>query len=93
MRARIVDVAALAGMTPGTASKALNGTGQLRPDTRERVRRAAAQLGFTPDGIRRGLSSGRRHTVGLVTTDSVGSHPRVQWSGQASDPGVSLSGR
>jgi LacI family transcriptional regulator len=71
-RTRIVDVAALAGVTPGTASKALNGTGQLRPDTRERVRRAAEQLGFTPDGIGRGLSSGRSYTVGLVTTDSFG---------------------
>jgi LacI family transcriptional regulator len=71
-RVRIVDVAALAGVTPGTASKALNGTGQLRADTRERVRRAAEQLGFTPDGIGRGLSSGRSYTVGLVTTDSFG---------------------
>jgi LacI family transcriptional regulator, galactose operon repressor len=72
MRVRIVDVAALAGVTPGTASKALNGTGQLRADTRERVQRAAEQLGFTPDGIGRGLSSGRSYTVGLVTTDSFG---------------------
>jgi LacI family transcriptional regulator len=72
MRVRIVDVAALAGVTPGTASKALNGTGQLRADTRERVHRAAEQLGFTPDGIGRGLSSGRSYTVGLVTTDSFG---------------------
>jgi LacI family transcriptional regulator len=71
-RARIVDVAALAGVTPGTASKALNNTGQLRADTRARVHRAAAQLGFTPDGIGRGLSSGRSYTVGLVTTDSFG---------------------
>jgi LacI family transcriptional regulator len=71
-RVRITDVAALAGVTPGTASKALNNTGQLRPDTRERVHRAAQQLGFTPDGIGRGLSSGRSYTVGLVTTDSFG---------------------
>jgi LacI family transcriptional regulator len=69
---RIVDVAALAGVTPGTASKALNNTGQLRPDTRERVHRAARQLGFTPDRIGRGLVSGRSYTVGLVTTDSFG---------------------
>ena len=71
-RVRIVDVAALAGVAPGTASKALNGTGQLREDTRERVRLAAARLGFAPDGFGRGLSSGRSYTVGLVTTDSFG---------------------
>jgi LacI family transcriptional regulator len=71
-RVRIVDVAALAGVAPGTASKALNDTGQLRPETRERVRRAAEQLAFTPDGMGRALSSGRSYTVGLVTTDSFG---------------------
>ncbi|GAA0308967.1 LacI family DNA-binding transcriptional regulator [Kineococcus aurantiacus] len=70
--ARIVDVAALAGVSAGTASKALNGTGQLRAETRERVRRAAEQLGFTPDPLGRGLSSGRSYTVGLITTDSFG---------------------
>jgi LacI family transcriptional regulator len=70
--ARIVDVAALAGVSAGTASKALNGTGQLRDETRERVRRAAEQLGFTPDSLGRGLSSGRSYTVGLITTDSFG---------------------
>jgi LacI family transcriptional regulator len=69
---RITDVAALAGVSPGTASKALNDTGQLRRETRERVRRAAEQLGFTPDGRGRALSSGRSYTVGLVTTDSSG---------------------
>jgi LacI family transcriptional regulator len=70
--ARIVDVAALAGVAPGTASKALNGSGQLRAETRERVRAAADQLGFTPDGFGRGLSSGRSYTVGLLTTDRFG---------------------
>ncbi|MDX6263089.1 MAG: LacI family transcriptional regulator [Kribbellaceae bacterium] len=71
-QARIVDVAALAGVSAGTASKALNNTGQLSPATRERVRRAAEQLGFTPDARGRALSSGRTYTVALLTTDSSG---------------------
>ena len=70
--ARITDVAALAGVSTSTASKALNDTGQLREETRERVRRAAEQLGFTPDSRGRALSSGRSFTVGLITTDSSG---------------------
>ena len=37
----IADVAALAEVSVGTASKALNGRGQLRPETRERVLAAA----------------------------------------------------
>ncbi|ADB35196.1 transcriptional regulator, LacI family [Kribbella flavida DSM 17836] len=69
---RITDVAALAGVSTSTASKALNDTGQLRAETRERVRRAAEQLGFTPDSRGRALSSGRSYTVGLITTDSSG---------------------
>jgi LacI family transcriptional regulator len=69
---RITDVAALAGVSPGTASKALNGTGTLRAETRERVRQAADRLGFTPDSRGRSLSSGRSYAVGLVTTDSSG---------------------
>ena len=69
---RITDVAALAGVSAGTASKALNNTGQLSQQTRARVRRAAAQLGFTPDARGRALSSGRTYTVALLTTDSSG---------------------
>ncbi|HEY3558818.1 MAG TPA: LacI family DNA-binding transcriptional regulator [Kribbella sp.] len=69
---RMVDVAALAGVSAGTASKALSNTGQLSQETRDRVRRAAAQLGFTPDTRGRALSSGRTYTVALLTTDSSG---------------------
>lgn len=69
---RLVDVAARAGVSEGTASKALNGTGQLRAETRGRVLKAAAEMGFSPHGLARGLSSGRSFTVGLVTTDSFG---------------------
>jgi LacI family transcriptional regulator len=69
---RITDVAALAGVSAGTASKALNNTGQLSQETRARVRRAADQLGFTPDARGRALSSGRTYTVALLTTDSSG---------------------
>ncbi|MEU8224723.1 LacI family DNA-binding transcriptional regulator [Kribbella sp. NPDC048915] len=69
---RLVDVAALAGVSAGTASKALSDTGQLSQETRDRVRQAAAQLGFTPDARGRALSSGRTYTVALLTTDSSG---------------------
>ncbi|MET4782489.1 LacI family DNA-binding transcriptional regulator [Glaciihabitans sp. UYNi722] len=69
---RITDVAALAGVSIGTASKALNNTGQLRRETRERVRDAAEKLGFIMDARGRALSSGRSYTVGMLTTDSFG---------------------
>ncbi|MBC7764027.1 MAG: LacI family DNA-binding transcriptional regulator [Candidatus Saccharibacteria bacterium] len=69
---RITDVAALARVSIGTVSKALNDTGQLRDETRVRVRDAAQQLGFVMDARGRALSSGRSFTVGMITTDSFG---------------------
>jgi LacI family transcriptional regulator len=65
-------VAARAGVSIGTASKALNGQGKLRAETRDRVAAAAAELGFTPNVLARGLLAGRTYTVGLITTDSFG---------------------
>ncbi len=70
--ATIRDVAAAAGVSIGTASKALNGRGKLRAETRARVAAAAQELGFQPNTLARGLLSGRTFTVGLVTSDSFG---------------------
>jgi LacI family transcriptional regulator len=71
-RATIRDVAAHAGVSIGTASKALNGQGKLRSETRDRVAAAARELGFSPNVLARGLLAGRTYTVGLITTDSFG---------------------
>src|SRR5579872_6970762 len=71
-RATIRDVAAHAGVSIGTASKALNGQGKLRAETRARVVAAARELGFSPNVLARGLLAGRTYTVGLITTDSFG---------------------
>ena len=68
----VADVAARAGVSSGTVSKALNGRGQLRSATRERVLAAAKELGFQPNALARGLLAGRTYTVGVLTTDSFG---------------------
>jgi len=65
-------VAAHAGVSIGTASKALNGQGKLRAETRDRVAAAALALGFAPNVLARGLLAGRTYTVGVITTDSFG---------------------
>src|SRR3954463_13315674 len=70
--ATIRDVAALAGVSVGTASKALNGRGSLRPDTVARVRQAAGQLDFHPNPAARSLHAGRTYPVGMITTDTIG---------------------
>jgi LacI family transcriptional regulator len=71
-RVTIRDVAAAAGVSIGTASKALNGQGKLRAETRERVAQAAERLGFAPNTLAQALLAGRSFTVGLITTDSFG---------------------
>ena len=70
--ATISDVAALADVSVGTASKALNGRGSLRAETRLRVQEAAERLGFQPNAAARTLHTGRTYTVGMITTDSIG---------------------
>src|SRR5580698_6005038 len=71
-RVTIRDVAMAAGVSIGTASKALNGRGNLRPETRERVAQVARRLDFAPNTLAQALLAGRSFTVGLITTDSFG---------------------
>lgn len=66
------DVARAAGVTIGTASKAMNGRGKLRPETRERVRTEARRLGFRFRAIEESTPATRGVMVGVLTTDSYG---------------------
>ena len=68
----VSDVARLAGVTPGTVSKALSGQGQLRKETRDRVTAAARELGYQPNHLAKSLLTGRSYVVGVLTTDSIG---------------------
>jgi LacI family transcriptional regulator, galactose operon repressor len=87
--ATISDVARLAGVSPGTVSKALNGRGALSLGTIQRIQQAADQLGYQPNALARGLLAGRTFTVGLITTDSFGrfSIPVMQGAEDALGPG------
>jgi LacI family transcriptional regulator len=67
--ATLNDVARLAGVSIATASKALNGRGDVAAATRRRVEAAAADLAFTPNPMAKGLLAGRTGTVGLLTSD------------------------
>jgi len=69
-RTTIRDVAARAGVSPGTVSKALNGTGQISAQTRQRILAAAAETGFRPNELARSVFERRSYTVGMITTDS-----------------------
>ncbi|WP_326699929.1 LacI family transcriptional regulator [Streptomyces sp. NBC_01754] len=65
----IRDIAAEAGVSAATASRALTGKGRVSAATVERVRSVADRLHFQPSEIARSLSSGRSHSVGLIVPD------------------------
>ncbi|GLX06245.1 LacI family DNA-binding transcriptional regulator [Microbispora sp. NBRC 16548] len=65
----LTDVAARAGVSVATASKALNNRAEVAEETRARVRRAAAELSFRPNALAQGLISGRTRTIGLLTDE------------------------
>ncbi|WIY01164.1 LacI family DNA-binding transcriptional regulator [Amycolatopsis mongoliensis] len=66
------DVATVAGVSVGTVSYALNGKGRVDPDTRERIRRIATELGYSADPVARGLRSGRTATLGMALGTVIG---------------------
>lgn len=71
-RITIRELAQAAGVSVATASKALNDTGRLAEETRARVKRIAAEVGFRPNALARGLLSRRSFTIGLLTNDTYG---------------------
>ena len=68
----IRDVARLAGVSIGTASKALNDSGRLSAETRANVARVAEEIGYRPNGLAQSLHRARSMTVGILTNDSFG---------------------
>ena len=65
------DVASLAGVHPGTASRALNDETRalVNGDTAQRVLEAAEELGYRPNPIARGLKTNRSYTIGVLIPD------------------------
>jgi LacI family transcriptional regulator len=65
------DVAALAGVHPATASRALNPAtkGMTSADTAQRVLQAAEQLGYRPNAVARSLRTARSSSIGVVVPD------------------------
>lgn len=67
--ARISDVAARAGVSTATVSRALNGKPTVDPDLAARVRAAATELGYQPNGPARNLRRQEAAVVALIISD------------------------
>ncbi len=92
----MTDVAKLAGVSHQTVSRVLNDSPQVRPETRERVLAAVAELGYRPNAMARGLVSRRSKVLGVVTFDTVLYGPAsmmlgIERAARASGYGVSIA--
>lgn len=68
-RVTISDVAKEAGVSTMTVSRVLNGKGELRANTRERVIHAIKKLNYRPSAVARSLATQRTRTIGLMVPD------------------------
>ena len=68
-RVTIADVAARAGVSLSTVSRALNGNPTVDPALAERVKDAAAALDYTASPVARSLVLGRTQTVAVIVPD------------------------
>lgn len=77
-RPTISDIAAMAGVSIGAVSYALNGRPGVSEETRKRIVRIANEVGWRPSVAARSLSGSRAHTVGLIIArpaDTLGDEP------------------
>ncbi|WP_295830563.1 LacI family DNA-binding transcriptional regulator [uncultured Microbacterium sp.] len=65
-RARLIDVATAAGVSPKTVSRVINDEPGVLPGTRDRVLQTVRALGFVPDRSARELKRQAADTIGIL---------------------------
>jgi len=65
----ITDIAAAAGVSPSTVSRALQDHPRISPARRQAIQALAQQMGYRPSQVARSLVTGRTRTLGVVITD------------------------
>ncbi|MGR3464411.1 LacI family DNA-binding transcriptional regulator [Limimaricola sp.] len=65
-RVTLAEVAARAGVSPITVSRALRRPDTVQPDTRARIDAAVSDLGYVPDPAARALATGRSDVIGVL---------------------------
>jgi len=66
MAVTIKEVAALAGVSPSTVSRTCKNNPSISEETKEKVRRAMAELGYEPNFQASNLASQNSRTIGII---------------------------
>lgn len=69
--ATIKEVAKLAGVSPTTASYALNNRPEVKEETRKKVYLAAKQLCYVPNKLAQGIRNGKSNTIMVITSENI----------------------
>lgn len=61
----------ICGVSVSTVSKAMNGQPDVSPDTAERIRQVASDLGYHPNAAARSLKTNRSYNIGVLLADHI----------------------
>lgn len=67
------------GLSPTTVSRALNGYPEVKVETRDKVLKAAAEMGYQPNRAARQIALGRSDAIGILHTTGPGALADVRF--------------
>jgi len=67
--ATIIDIAKKLGISPSTVSRALSNHPDVKDETKEKVRKIAKAMLYSPNPIARSLKSNRTSTIGVIVPE------------------------
>ncbi len=65
------QLSAICGVSVSTVSKALNGQWDVNPDTAQRIKQVAHDLGYHPNAAARSLKTNRSYNLGVLFADHI----------------------
>lgn len=74
MAVTINDIAKMCNVSRTTVVRALNGTGRISADTKQRILKVAQENEYHPDMLARALAKDRTYTIGVVVLDVMNQH-------------------
>lgn len=90
------DISKMAGVSHTTVSRVLNGAGNVKPETYERIMSICRENGFTMNAVARQLKTRTSNTIGIIMPDITNAHTgalirNIEWKFRQQDFNVSIS--